>query len=147
MRSPWMNSRAIASVSSQFASRCRGLSWLTDTSQQSHCSERFIENPRKYKPEILNGIDVAHLGFEMPSLAPDRYWFGAALPRTTSSLCADKTWPTPNQFWDILYSDKNWTFVNDWNFQLIKLLSRSFWLRSAVSIRVEIAALNEGKSA
>ena len=65
--------------------------WLTDTNQQSHCSERFIENARKYKPEILNGIDVAHLGFEMPSLAPDRYWFGAALPRTTSSLCADKT--------------------------------------------------------
>ena len=47
--------------------------WLTDTNQQSHCSERFIENAKQYKPGILNGIGVARHGFEMPSLAPHQF--------------------------------------------------------------------------
>ena len=47
----------------------------------------------------------------------------------------------------ILYSAKNWTFLNDWNFNVIRLLSRFFVFGLSVLITSEIAVLNEPKSA
>ena len=48
---------------------------------------------------------------------------------------------------DILYTSKNLTFLNDWNFQLIKLLSSLYLSIWAVSIKLEMAVLKLLKSA